>query len=275
MCAAASKLEPTLLDPIGSVIYYVCVTEAIKSGTWTVPSSQKISEMLEVHGKKPLDAQVDCLWRDLGWMIDAGLLLSEHSPSDADYRKSFEPHSLTQVNVNKRLQKLSPAFKQPTEEEQPQQEQKHHRQRHMDEREIVEKRITAVRLVAFKDLYISNDQHVPQKLLLEFLSKQGLAASDEYYGEGGFLPVMHRIKYLDFPGLPRNEEFSDMHKDKPLLVVPGTVFRYQDMYLELRALDYFSEQRSDIDRRRTRRKELRKSAERFATERRRRPRPTT
>ncbi len=116
-----------------------------------------------------------------------------------------------------------------------------------------------------KNGLFGRDRQVPQQLLLEFLRSQKLIPdANEYYR---FLRIMNRLHYIDFPELSPVEEFSDSYRGKLLLVSPAQVFRYQDMYIELRGLDYFSERRSTLDRH-VRRLELRKNAEKFEMQRR-------
>src|SRR6266480_1919837 len=216
--AAAAAAPSHKLDPMGSIIYYLGVTEAIKQGTYDVPSSQKISSMLEVRAGKPVNSQVDRLWRDLQWMDQEKLLFHEQQADDSKYRKSFIPHSLAAHNVNRRVENFHPGFVHVTA--------KHRR---IVPTEFVDRTISAVRLVALKDLYYFHQWQVPQKLLLEFLRSQGLIPDvDEYYR---FITVMNRIGYIDFPDLSPGEHFSDTHRNKHLLVTPAQVFRNQDMYV--------------------------------------------
>ena len=276
MCAASPTPpapKPTQLDPIGAIIYYICATDAKKSGRWLIPSTHKIAQRLR-GGANKTDVQVDHLWQDLQWIIDRRLLFDERTHDDPRCHP-LEHHAPSQRNVYDRIRHFYPGFN-PTDEHAHQYE-KHHRQRYMDDREFVEKKVTAIRLIAFKDLYYITDSRVPQKLLFEFLSAEGLVDADEFFGEGGFLSSMNRIRYIDFPGLRRGEEFSDRHKNDPLLVEPGIVFRAQDMYLELRALDHFHELKtsdpftsaqedSNFESRRKSRIELSEKAQRFIME---------
>lgn len=225
--------RPKELDPLGAIIYYICVTQAKKSGKWLIPGHRKIERMLKNIDNKPIP-QVEQLWNDLQWIIEMKLLFDESTQVDSRYHPLLH-RGLSQHQVSERIDEFSPAFN-PTEEH-----LRHDKKRYMDYREFVENKVTAVRLIAFKDLYHITDSRVPQKVLLEFFSVQGLIDADEFYGKGGFLSIMNRIRYIDFPGLRRGEEFSDRHRDDPLRVEPGIVFRAQDMYVELRALDYFFE----------------------------------
>jgi hypothetical protein len=267
---------PTHLDPIGAIIYYICVTEAKRSGNWAIPSSHKIALMLNGTDNKP-NAQVEHLWSDLQSIIDGKFLFDERTHHEKRYHPLLH-HALTQRNVNERIRNFYPAFN-PSEEhaKEAQQHEKHHRQRYMESREFVDKKITAIRLIAFKDLYYMTDSRVTLRLAFETLNAQGFANADEYFGEGGFLSIMHRIRYIDFPGLQRGEEFSERHKNDPLYVEPGTVFRAQDMYLELRALDHFHElnipdqatasrERSNLVSRLRARTRLRENVRRFIVE---------
>jgi hypothetical protein len=257
--AAATAAPSPKLDPMGAIIYYLCVTEAIKQGSLEVPSSQKISSMLDVADNgTPVHAHVDRLWRDLQWMDQEKLLFHEQQADDSKYRDSFAPRSLAAHNVNRRIEHFHPGFVHDTP-----------RHRRIVQTELLDQTISAVRLVALKALYYFQQWQVPQKLLLEFLQGQGLIPDDvnEYYR---FITVMNRIGYIDFPDLSPGERFSDAYRNKHLLVSPAPLFRNQDMYVELRALDYFSEQRSKPDSSRARRLDLRNAAEGFAEVRRKR-----
>lgn len=246
--------KPTLLDPIGAIIYYLCVTHALKVGWLGVPSSEVIRKMLRFKKEKvnarskPADPHVWRLWNDLKWMDHEGLLFHEvHEPG---YVRSFTPHPLSQRVINDRINKFHPGFAWISP-----------KRRCIVKAELVENVLTAARLIALKDLYYFNAGQVPQKLLLEFLKTQSLVSdADEFYR---FLQIMRRIQYIGFSDLRAEEQFSDSLRDKHLLVEPGGVFRNQDMYLELRALDYFS-QRGPSTKRRTLRKQLHERAKEFA-----------
>jgi len=255
MGSDAPSSTPTL-DPLGTVIYYLCVTEALKGGSFDVPSSHKISKMLKIgedkEEPKPVDPRIDRLWNDLQWVNREGLLFREPQTGDLHYLRSFTPRALAPHNVNIRIQNFHPGFELVTP--------KHRR---IVTAVFVDRTTSAVRLVALKDLYYFSKGQLPQKLLLEFLQRQNLTTdANEYYR---FLKVMHRIRYVAFPDLPPGEQFSDRHTDQHLLVEPAQVFRNQDMYLELRALDFFLERESPADPR-AQRKQLRKNAEAFMLE---------
>jgi len=243
------------LDPLGTVIYYLCVTEALKGGSLDVPSSHKISKMLKIEDKgeqKPIDPCIDRLWSDLQWMNQEGILFHERQTDDLHYLRSFTPRMLAAHNVNIRIQNFHPGFERITSVH-----------RRLVTGVLVDRTISAVRLVALKDLYYFSKSQLPQKLLLEFLQGQNLTTdTNESYR---FLKVMNRISYIAFPDLAPGEQFSDRHTNQHLLVEPGQIFRNQDMYLELRALDFFLERESAADPR-PRRKELRKNAETFMLE---------
>ena len=78
-----------------------------------------------------------------------------------------------------------------------------------------------------------------------------------------FILRMSRIGYVMLDGPTEDAEHPRRPRlDDDVLIAPGLVFRRQDMYIELRALDYFSNTSSDLVRR-ERRKALRDSATRF------------
>src|SRR5437660_147617 len=113
MSPDAASTMPTKLDPLGSIIYYLCVTQAIKQGTYDVPSAQTISLMLKLtDGKtgKPTNSQVAQLWNDLQWMNREKLLFHEQQPNDSKYSASFVPHPLSAHNVNIRIENFHPGF---------------------------------------------------------------------------------------------------------------------------------------------------------------------
>jgi hypothetical protein len=237
--------EPTLLDPLGALIYYLCVSEA-KKKAGRVPSIQKISELLK-GGDKPINPRIGLLWEDLLWLKENELLLSEHEP------EAFVPRSLASHNVNSRIKNFVPGFK-----------VTHSGWREILPSKIVDTPLTAVRLIALKDLHHFCQLQVPQKMLLEFLLKENLIPdAGDYYT---FVEVVTRIKYVDVD-LLIGEQFSQHDWDKHFHVGPSEIFAKQDMYLELRAMDYFPEQTPQ--NRQMCRMELRRRAEKLAGDKRR------
>jgi hypothetical protein len=249
MKSDGTLLSSTDLDPLGTLIYYLCVTSAIRRGGYKIPSSQKISRMLrirKVKGKrKAIDPRIHHLWVDLLWMHGQKLLFDEEQANESRY---FLP--LSSTNVNKRIKGFRPGFKQ----EKP-------RVRKIEPKEFVDKTMTAARLIALKDLYHFNHRGVSQKLLFRFLRSQDLIDDEDELIH--FLKTMDNIEYIEIDLSDPEKVQLDIRND--FFLEPGQVFRNQDMYLELRALDYFSEQGSDNDDRRLLRRELLKDAKDFAT----------
>jgi hypothetical protein len=233
------------LDPLGTLVYYLCVRIAVAEGGVRVPSGQTISKMLGVEkkGRKiaiNIDPRARQIWSDMLWMHKGKLLFDERPVDESKYSLT-----LAVTNVNKRINSFRPGFKHNDQGE-----------RIIDPKEFVEKTISAARLVAWKDLYHCNNREVPQKLLFRFLRNRELAKDDGDFIR--FLRTMDNIRYLDID-LPDVEK-SQLDLRKDFLIEPGLVLRDQDMYIELLALDYFSEQGADYDDRRSVRKNLLREA---------------
>jgi hypothetical protein len=240
----------TRLDPLGTVIYYLCVCIAIADGDMRLPSGQTISKMLGVakKGRKAascVDRQTRQIWSDMLWMHKEKLVFDEKPVDESLYWLA-----LSATNVNKRIKGFRPGFK-----------HLNPRERIIDPKEFVEKTITAARLVAWKDLYHCNNREVPQKLLFRFFRNRELAKDESDFTR--FLKTMDNIRYLDLEVTDTEKSQLDLRRD--FLVEPGQVFRDQDMYIELRALDYFSEQGADHADRKSVRKGLLREAEDLAT----------
>jgi hypothetical protein len=235
------------LDPLGSLIYYWCVKEAIEGGGYIVPGSDKIAARLQTKkdGSGPIDDEINQVWQDLWWMNEKHLLFREQPFKNSEY---FRP--LSQHGVSERMKKFRPGFKTETT----------HRRRIVPS-EFVEHATTAIQLVALKDLYYFNHRKVTHNLLLKFLEAQGfVTGADEFYL---FLGSMNSIHYIELD--PQPGDSGDPDRNKFYLVEPGPVFRNQDMYVELLGLDYFSEGGPPKGDRRARRLELHRRAEKFVT----------
>ena len=83
---------PTNLDPIRSLVYYLCVTHALADGSLVIPSTNKLAQLLKPNA----DARVQDLRRDLRWMRDKRLLFREDPLPDEFYQRT-----LAQPNINK------------------------------------------------------------------------------------------------------------------------------------------------------------------------------
>ena len=235
---------PTRLDPLGALIYYLCVTDAIKGGDLIVPGSQRIADELAARRG---GGRVAVLWADLWWMQEKKLLFDERPIAKSQYFRK-----LAQRNVNERMNKFKPGFEKITP-----------KQRRLVIDDFVEQPATAIRLIALKDLYFfaHRNRRVPQRVFFEFLQAQNLITSeDEYYA---FLLNMKGIKcvILD-PDVP---EFTERERSRFYWIQPGQIFRNQDMYVELRALDFFSASPGDRQRR-AKRLRLRDAADAFLQE---------
>jgi len=239
---------PTVLDPLGSLIYYLCVSEAIHDGVFIAPSSQKIAKELKLEGGKsgmPVNPLIRELWNDLSRMNQTRLLLNETAHRDSEYFLGLAQH-----NVNRRMQRFRPGFVPASPGA---------KQRHMDTREFVERPKTAIRLTAMKDMYFYAGRDLPQKLLLGFLKSEALISDeDDFYT---FLESMSVVRYVDLD--PLTEPISERDRNRPFVIEPGPVFRAQDMYLELRSLDFFGKPPSTD--RWSRRLDMRRRAEQFAS----------
>jgi hypothetical protein len=239
--AHSISASSTRLDPLGTLVYYLCVSIAVGEGGVRVPSGQTISKMLGVakNGKKPptrIDPRARQIWSDMLWMHEERLLFDETPVDELQYWLT-----LSVTNVNRRINGFRPGFK-----------QDHLGERIIEPKEFVEKTITAARLVAWKDLYHCNSREVTQKLLFRFFKNRELVRDDGTFIH--FLRTMDSIRYLDVE-LPEVEKSQpDLRKD--FLIEPGLVLRNQDMYIELLALDYFSEQGANSTDRRSERKNL-------------------
>jgi hypothetical protein len=242
--AASSRL-----DPLGTVIYYLCVCIAVTDGDMRIPSGQTISKMLGTPtgkgtGRKAvrhIDGRTLQIWLDMLWLHKEKLVFDEKAVDESEYWVT-----LTSTNVNKRINAFRPGFKYVSP-----------KVRIIDPKVLVEKTITAARLVAWKDLYHSNHREVPQKLLFRFLRHRELIKDDSDFVR--FLETMEHIKYLDMDVPDAEKTQVDLHKD--FLVEPGQVLRDQDMYIELRALDYLSEQGADHTDRTSLRKQMLREAQ--------------
>jgi hypothetical protein len=211
-----------------------------------VPSSHLISNQLRVKTEEglriPMDPKVQCLWQDLKWMKEQELLFDEHKPDASAYCRPLSQH-----NVNVRFSRFRPGFRSVSR-----------RQRHIVPPEFVERPSTAVRLIALKDLYYFNGLEVPHPLLFEFFLQQRLIPNEEQFYT--FLTSLFTVNYILI--LPSPAWLPTGQSDRVALLEPSETFRNRDMYLELRALDFFSTEKcSDV--RQTRRLELHKAAEIF------------
>src|SRR5258708_4486740 len=106
---SVSPPHGTLLDPVGALIYYLCVARAIEGGVNRVPSSHEIARLLELRPEKSLrralDAEVQSLWEDLSWMKHEKLVFDESPPKPAEYWRPLSQH-----NVNLRMRSFHPGF---------------------------------------------------------------------------------------------------------------------------------------------------------------------
>jgi hypothetical protein len=215
-------LPPTRFDPLGALIYYLCVRQAIERGDYRVPSSHKIAAQLALKrdqggNRVPRSPSVLRLWDVLSWMNDKKLLFDARRLDKSQFIRE-----LSQRNVNDRIKKFRPGF-----------EMVSTRQRRIVPSEFVDQTATAIRLVALKDLYYFTHRRLEQKVLLQFLQQENLITGpDDYYV---FLKTVKNIGYVEF-----DPPVSQV-VDEFFWLEPGQVFRHQDMYVELRALDFFSE----------------------------------
>jgi len=251
----AAMLPP--LDPLGSLIYYLCVAEGLKDGGLRVPSSGRVSTLLAIETVpgtlRARDARVQALWEDLQWLNRAGVLFHEQP-----YREDEFYRRLAQHNVNARMRQFRPGF-----------ESINPRTRRLVLGSMVEKTGTAARLVALKDLYHFNHSEVPHRFLRDFLTAERLVEDDnECYS---FLESMHLLHFLD--SYPPGAMVAPVNRQRHFLVEPTDFQRSLDMYLELRALDYASSIGNQSERREWR-TELSAAAQAFCDNARDRQRPS-
>src|SRR5438270_401614 len=101
-----SYVAPQPFDPLGALIYYLCVTRAIETGGLILPSSQFVASELELQIVEPgstraKNDRVQTLWEDLVWMNEQHLLFNEEPhPPGAFFRV------LSQHNVNQRIRQF-------------------------------------------------------------------------------------------------------------------------------------------------------------------------
>lgn len=237
-----------MVDPIGALILYLAVVEAIKSGDLIVPSSQRISDLLHrgadpEHEQLPDDPPVELLWADLSWLNESRLLFNEHQYSKTEYFRTLSQH-----NVNERLRHFSKGFV-----------QRSRRERQLVPTEFVERASTAARLVGLKDLYFFNRRELPYGQLEAFLTSERLIADKEQCP--GFVKTMVEIGYVH--AYPTAEWAQYLDQGRPVELEPTSTFRHYDQYLELRALDHFNENLRLTEERRKTRLELHEAAKRF------------
>ena len=242
MARSAYKLS----TPLKALLYYLCVKGALEAGTLQVPSTHDLSDQLG-SADKSADERVKELWTDLAWMNEQRLLFKEKQYDKKEYFRH-----LTQPSVNSQIQKFRPGIAQIGDG---------HRYEIVPA-EFVEKITTAIRLVTLKDLFRFTNGDLPQKLVFDFMANHARIIDDDRQLFDSFIQKMKYIGYisLDKP----NPEFSD--SDDRVMLEPGPVFRCQDMYIELRALDYLSERglkRGASQVRQARRLELHKNVARF------------
>jgi hypothetical protein len=243
MPRAEENLDGPRLDPVGALIYYLCVTVAIEGGAFLVPSSHHISRLLAIRRAKNVPEAVDhlvqSLWQDL-WWIGQQTFFDERPPDPSDYWRSLAQH-----NVNARMQQFGPALAHGS------------RERRINPKHFVEGTRAAVRLIALKELYRSNGCELPHPILWDFLQEQNLLPEDQF---PAFLQSMSTMNYISV--LPDLNWLPKTRTDITALIEPSSKFRNQDKYLELRALDYFSPKVGDPIRR-IRRLEVQRSAQEF------------
>src|ERR1017187_7980429 len=178
--------HPQPFDPLGALIYYICVTRSIESGGLVLPSSQSISDELALRvddqGRtRSANDRVQVSWEDLVWMNQERLLFNEQQYSPSEFFRTLSQH-----NVNQRIWHF------------PGVEQTGQRRRRLQPSHAVEKTGTAARLTALKDLYRFNVRELPQKYLRDFLIDRQLVTNpDEVYS---FLDSMYFLEFIDiFP----------------------------------------------------------------------------
>jgi hypothetical protein len=242
-----AESPPSPLDPLGALIYYLCVTEALQAGGLIVPSSSSISKQLTVEQRgtdcRARDVRIQAVWEDLFWISQSGLLF--HEPQ---YPKANFCRGLSQHNVNRRISQFRPGF-----------ELMNRRVRRLVRTDVVEKTGTAVRLAAFKDIYHFASSEVSQAILREFMGEEHLITDDDQYY--GFLESMGAIHYLET--YPIGALRPPLQRDRHFLVEPSDLFRGVDLYIELRALDYFSSTGGSPMQRHNRRLQLNANARDF------------
>ena len=222
-------------------MYYICIDRAMKSGGLKIPSSREVAQMFNQQ-TGAMHAEIAALRADLKWMYVQGLLFKE---------LPIEPElflvSPKQPTVNKLLSNFEPDFV-----------KVHPQERELEPSEVVDKAATAMRLVALKEIYHAHFCELPAPLARDFLVFQKLIQADEFCG---FARSMADIGYLRC-----DPSLADCggKVDRDLRLEPGRKFRSRDMYVELRALDYFSEDRLNPERR-ARRIQLKKKATEFVT----------
>jgi hypothetical protein len=233
-------IEPQ--DPLGALIYYYCITEAVKAGDLVVPSSRVISNRLQITRtgaeRRAIDQEVQHWWEDLQWINEQGVLFNERPHTPEEFIVSLSQH-----NVNRRIQRFHRGFEQVTK-----------RTRRLVLSQLVDKAITACRLAALKDLYHFHDSELPHKLFCDFaLQAQLFADSEQLYS---FLQAMVNIAYL---AVSPTQVATTLDASIPFLIEPTDTFRSLDMFIELRALDHWTD-----DKRQEQRIELKRKAKAFA-----------
>ena len=214
----------------------------MKSGAFEVPSTWEIAEMFNPPTGIP-DAEITALRADLTWMYKQGLLFNElQIPAEQFLLVPRQPA------INTLLASFAREFV-----------KVHPQRRELDAHQVVENRVSAVRLVALKEIYRAHLSDLPGPLASDFLVTLKLIPADEFCG---FARSMNAIEYLSCDPPPSD---CKAKMDRDLRVEPGRRFRSQDMYIELRALDYFSHDRSNSDERRASRLQLRKQAQDFVS----------
>jgi len=191
-----------------------------------------------------LNQEVYDRWDDLLWMTRERLLFNEDQLNEAEYFRT-----LKQPRIHDLVRNFRPGFMKVQVGSQS--------AWHVLPDKIVDNPETAVRLIVFKELYfVKRDPQ--QKLTLEFLKSEDLVQDNgEFYD---FTQRMKEAGYIDID----KPNHSVSETDDRVLLRPGRVFRYQDMYIELLALDYFSILRhATANGRRSERKRLRSSAQAF------------
>jgi hypothetical protein len=234
------------LDPLGAVVYYSCVTGALESGGLILPSTATIADSLRIF--RPLDQlvrahddRVQRLWNDLVWMNDHNILFNEQPRPKSEFFLSLSQH-----NVNRRIQRFPPGF-----------DPFGKRARRLNENLVVEKTITAARLVALKDLYHFRKADIPHQLFTNFATAQQLIADAQESFH--FLNSMLDINYVSVSPLPS----PSFDPTITYYLSPSEMFRCLDMYVELRTLDFFADNGATDDERHQQRIRLQRMAQTF------------
>jgi hypothetical protein len=214
----------TLLDPVGALIYYLCVRGAIAGGHNQIPSSHEIARLLKIreggNGRRTaINADIQCFWEDLLWLKESQLLFDETPADPKDFGRPMSQH-----NVNERIQSFYPGF-----------DLHQKRGRLIVPNELVESSIMAARLIALKDLYRFNGRVLPHPLLIEFLQRDLIPDENECYS---FLHWANAIRQVDVA--PDVSWLPVGKTSRVASLSPSQVFRNHDMYIELRTLDHFS-----------------------------------